>query len=247
MLDPHSRWIRELGAASPKAATPEQREKFADAVVQQLGEAYARGERAQTAWKSIQRFRDADREIRNALKSFASAIADDSIHAAKVGLTLDEFEEVAHPLLRVTLKANSIEEGYDWRDRWHLTRRSGRKNRIAIEIAEMMAYEYDRCFGTIAARSKQADKNTPFFRLCKVIERALDETGRSRISLGYEARCEGIDRACTAILKEIYGGPPDSIFVAGNVRALLIRMRSTQAGPGSLSPVLRKWGDLPAR
>jgi hypothetical protein len=244
MGDPRSAWIRDLAAASPKAATPEQREMFANAVLEQLSEAYARGERAQTAWKSIQRIHEAAREIRDALRSFATAIAADSIHAARVGVTVDEFDDVTQPVLSYILKVHSIEDGYDWRDRWHLTRRPGRKSRIAIEIAEMIAYEYDRCFGRPAGRSKQADKNTPFFRVCKVVERILDSTGQNGISLGHDARSEGIDRACTAILKEMSGAPPDSIFVAGNVRALRIRQRSAQGVSGSQSSALRKWGDL---
>lgn len=245
MGESHSRWIRELSAASPKRATHEQRARFAAAVLEQLSEAYTRGERAQSAWKRIQCFHNAAREIRSAVQSFATAISSDSIHAARIGLTLDEFDDVTQPVLRFIIKVHSIEDGFDSRDRPYLTLRSGRKTRIAIEVAEMIAYEYDRCFGKIAGRSKQAAKNTPFLNLCKVVERILDERGVTGISLGQETRREGIDRACTAILQEMSGAPPGSILVADNVRALLLHRRRMQGGPKVQSSALRRWGDLP--
>jgi hypothetical protein len=89
----------------------------------------------------------------------------------------------------------------------------------------MIAREYDLYFEKPAGRSKQADKNNPFFRICKAAEKILRADGYKDLSIGDYARSEGIDRACIALLKEIMGVAPDAIFIANNPRKLLLEKR----------------------
>lgn len=233
------RWVPELGAAGPKAAPPEARDLFAVAVISKLGDAFERGQRAQKAYQIRHDFKASIMNAQLALGRLGDKIILDPISASKEGLTSEGFEAVFRPLVEYLVSDLDGCEEETWEQRSFLKPGPGRNNLKAIEIADMIAREYDRHFGNPPGRSKQGYKepdlapNNPFFRICKVVELILVDGGYGKVSIGDDARREGIDRACTAILKEMLGMGPSDICVWGDPRTRLLAKRN---GEGSRQP-----------
>jgi hypothetical protein len=219
--------IRLLADAGPTAAAIDRRKAFAVAVLSQLEGAYIRGKRAENAFHIRKEFHQAIFEVLKALDKLCQEIMVEPDAAVRSGLTPENFARFADPLKEFLHRAwrQFDRSKVRWEEQPFAGPRRGRKARTAIEVATMIAREYDRYFDRPAGRSKQSDKNNPFFRVCKAAEEILRADGHKDLSIGDYARNEGIDRACTALLKEVLGIGQDAMFMADNPRRLLLEKR----------------------
>jgi hypothetical protein len=205
-------WVEALAAAGPKEASREKREDFANAVISRLPGAYERGRFAENAFEIRKRFAAASESLRLSLMSFHDMVATDPVAAAHLGFNLGELGTVAGPLYTYLEQVARCGADQEYNDAYSFRKPPGRKIRIAIEIAEMVALAYYQHFGKMPGKSKQATVNTPFFQVCRVVRRILRACGHTGFSIGDEARNSGIERAkvmveCLAIIR---GTQPDT-------------------------------------
>jgi hypothetical protein len=210
-------WVNDIAKVGKRIGSQEQWHAFASTVVSQLPRAYTDGWRAQNT--SAQR-----RELLKPLQQLAQAIAHaedaidhDPIFCRRFGLTPETYQLASESFL-----------GYITRIivDLHPSRRSdnprpGRQSRTAIEITGMLALEYYRHFGKLPGRSRDSKKKTPFTHVCAIVERILESMGHAEVSLGYEARREGIEHAALMALRDLYQlGPEEQLFVSDPRQAL---------------------------
>lgn len=230
-------WKRELAAAGPRAASISQRETFAEAIISLLGTARADGARSENAYTTTRSFLSAEWAVRTALFILRDRIADDHVGARRMGMQLADLDIFSGPLLRYLDRVAESRENRPRRDGEDSPPRRGRKNRAAIEIATMLAGEYDRHFGRPPGRGKQSDANNPFYRVCKIVEKVLSAAGYNNISIGDDSRREGINRACTAAVKDMLGMGELDVYVAADPRAALLDKRKERGENPTISPL----------
>lgn len=183
--------IARIAESVSTVGTPEQQRAFAEQVIDGLRLAYEMGKQAQDSFAIAERLY---RELWAALYAIGlleTRLIIDRAAADALGLT-DKLMPLCIPMLEgITEGIRAAVKMAEESEQPH----RGRKKRLAVEVADMIAQAYQRHLQKDPARSRRGStgKALPFQRACNVVKQILSEEGRP-ISLGHTARLEGIKR-----------------------------------------------------
>lgn len=185
-----SDWIKELSAQCPKRAAVEVRAAFAETVLSRLASTAPHAVRVQGEREINERVGTAVSSTREGIQSLRIRIERDPVGASGLGLRGIDLEEAAAPLEALL---DRVQEELKRRDKSLPTRTRGRQIDGAVEIAAMIAREYQSHFKKLPGSSKQEASNNPFAAICRVVERILKDAGY-RVTIGYDVRAKVLGR-----------------------------------------------------
>lgn len=176
------RWAKELVRASPKSASIESKNAFAESVLSRVGTAIPQAWRARHNLALRKPLRDKLESLRVTLNEIRAAVKRDQPGAHAVGLTTYALDKTSKPL---KLYAKPILDRLSYELAPLERERRGKNNQAEIVYARMIAKEYRTHFGKAPGLSK--DVNNPFGKLCGVVSLLVTELGHP-LQIGAGAR-----------------------------------------------------------